>query len=390
MKKLVFENKIEVRSMPALEEQRNNLLDEMEGLIQKTQEETRAFSDEESNRFEAIKTEITQIDKTLAAQEESRSFEKKVVKKASTEEETRMLKIAEEERSFLQLVREGRAANMPASTNGAVIPVSIANKIVDKVVQISPILAKATRFNVTGDLVFPTYDYTQHTTAYATEFTAVTASNGVFGQVKLGSVIVGTLAKIGRSLINRADIDVLSYVVNAIAKSIATFLEKELVSGAGGAGQLKGLAQIAAGQVQTGNTTLIIDSQELVNLQMKVPQVYQDSAVWLMNPNTLAYIQGLKATTGQFLMGNTLSENGRWTLLGKEVFVSDNIPVNGVNSLCVFYGDLSGLYVKLTQDVQVQVLQEKYVDEYAIGISAFVELDSAIVEPQKIVAYKGK
>jgi HK97 family phage major capsid protein len=381
---------LETRSLPTLLEQRNTLLDEMDSLVKKAKEETRAFSDDESNRFETIKSEITKIDKTLKAEEEARALESKRTKVTTGEEDQRALKIAEEERAFLQFVQEGRATNMPASTNGSIIPLSVANKIVDKVVQLSPILAKTTKFNVTGDLIFPTYDYTQHTTAYATEFAAVTASNGAFGQVKLTSLIVGTLAKIGRSLINRTDIDVLSYVISAIAKSIATFLEKELVSGVGGAGKVQGLAQVAAGQQQVGITTLVITSDELVALQMKVPQVYQADACWIMNPTTLAYIQSLKATTGQFLMGNTLSENGRWMLLGKEVCISDNIPVNGVTNLCIFYGDMSGLYVKMTHDVQVQVMNEIYAAEYAVGIAAFVELDAAIVETQKIVAYKGK
>lgn len=376
--------------LKALMEKRNILIEEMEGILSKAKTETRAFDETETTRSAAIKAEIAGIDNTIKTEEEFRTLETKKIKVPSNEEEQRALKIVEDEKSFLQFVKEGRALNMPASTNGSIIPLSVANKIIDKVVQLSPVLAMATRFNVTGDLIFPTYDYTQHTTAYATEFSAITASNGVFGQVKLTSLIVGTLAKIGRSLINRTDIDVLSYVINAIAKSIAAFLEKELVSGAGGAGKVQGLAQIAAGQQQVGTTTLLIDSQELVNLQIKVPQIYQGNACWCMNPLTLAYIQGLKSTTGQFLMGNTLSESGRWMLLGKEVHVSDNIPANGVNNLCIFYGDMSGLYVKMTQDVQIQVMNELYAAEYAVGIAAFVELDAAIVEPQKIVAYKGK
>lgn len=381
---------IEFRSMPTLLEQRNTLLDEMDGLVAKAKAETRAFSDEESNRFEAIKTEIAKIDKTLNAEEEARSFEKKKVITDKTEEEKRALEIAEEEQRFLEFVREGRAANMPASTNGAIIPLSIANKIIDKVVQLSPILAKATRFNIGGDLAFPVYDYTQHTTAYVTEFNAVTASNGVFTQVKLTNVIIGTLAKIGRSLINRTDIDVLSYVINAISKSIATFIEGELLKGTGGAGKIQGSLATGVTQSLTGATTLVIDSSELVNLQMKVPQVYQQDACWIMHPQTLAYIQGLKASTGQFLMGNTLSENGRWTLLGKEVFISDAMPVLGVGAKAIYYGDMSGLYVKMTKDVQVQVLLEKYADEYAVGVSAFCELDGVVVEPQKIAVYVGK
>jgi HK97 family phage major capsid protein len=386
MKKLV--KKIEVRSMPTLVEQRNNLLDEMEGLLSKSKAETRALTDEESNRFDEIKKEIAKIDKTLTAEEESRAFEKKEIKKVVGEEEKRALEIKEEERSFIEFIKgDTRALN--SSTNGAVIPASIANKIVDKVVNISPLLSEVTVFNVAGDLNFPVYDYTTHTTAYATEFTDLTASGGTFTAVSLKSNIIGSLAKIGKSLINRAEIDVVSYIVNAIAKSIAQFLENELIIGTGGAGKLNGLKQIAVGQQLTGATTLVIASDELVKLQMKVPQSLQGNAKWLMHPNTLAYVQSLKSTTGQFLMGNTLSENGRWVLLGKEVMVSDAMPQIAAGALEIYYGDFSGVYMKITKNVDIQVLQELYAAQYAVGIAAFAEVDSIIVEPQKIVAYKG-
>jgi hypothetical protein len=46
---------IEYRSVTkALEEQRNDLVTEMEGIVNKAKAETRAFSDDESSRFEAI------------------------------------------------------------------------------------------------------------------------------------------------------------------------------------------------------------------------------------------------------------------------------------------------------------------------------------------------
>jgi HK97 family phage major capsid protein len=377
--------------MKALVEKRNALLDEMESVVSAMKTEVRSLTETESARMTEIKAEIRAIDESIALEEEVRGMEKTatVVKPVQTEAEVRALEVAAEEKRFLDFIKGDQRA-LDAASNGAVIPKSIANRVIDKVINISPLLSQVEIFRVKGDLVFPTYDYTQHTTAYTTEFTDLVASGGVFGQVTLTNLIIGTLAKIGKSLINRSEIDVTSYIVNAIAKSIALFLENELIKGVGGAGKLKGLAQIDPGQVTTGATTLVIDSAELIKLQMQIPQSMNGNCKWLMHPNTLAYIQGLKATTGQFLMGNTLSENGSYVLLGKEVMLSDAMPQIGVNALEIFYGDFSGLYMKVTNDVQVQVLTELYAAQYAIGIAAFAEVDSVIVEKQKLVAYKGK
>jgi HK97 family phage major capsid protein len=111
-----------------------------------------------------------------------------------------------------------------------------------------------------------------------------------------------------------------------------------------------------------------------------------------MHPTTLSYIQGLTAGAGNnmLIMGNTLSQDAPFSLLGKPVYVSDQMPVMGVSAKEIFYGDFSGLHLKLTQGVQMQVLNERFADLYAVGVVAVVECDSAIVEPQKVAVYVGK
>jgi HK97 family phage major capsid protein len=390
---------IEYRSVTkALEEQRNDLVTEMEGIVAKAKEETRAFSDEENTRFDQIKAEITKIDKTLKAEEEARAFGTAViVKKPQTEEQRAKEKVEKEERAFVDLVRNiasEERATLSAGSQGIVIPLTIANRIIDTVKNLSPILSKATIWEVSGDLIIPSYDYTQHVPAgYYTELATMAGQAANFGSIKLGNIIVASLALISKSLINRTDVDIVPFIVTEIAKAIAFFLEKELLNNANGsvgngATKLGGLANTA--QLLDGATTMVIDSAELVKLQLMVPQAYQANANWIMHPNTLAYIQSLKSTTGKFLMGNTLSEGGLYTILGKEVFVSDNMPQMGVGAIEAFYGDLSGLHIKITQGLQIQVLNERFADQYAVGVVAVVECDSCIAEPQKIAKYVGK
>jgi HK97 family phage major capsid protein len=65
-------------------------------------------------------------------------------------------------------------------------------------------------------------------------------------------------------------------------------------------------------------------SRTCLNCKLKVPQVYQANCAWIMHPNTLAYIQGLTAGAGNnrsILMGNTLSEDGPFTLTWKSLFM---------------------------------------------------------------------
>jgi HK97 family phage major capsid protein len=377
--------------MKTLIEKRNALLDEMDAIVNKAQQETRAFSEEENSRFEAIKSEIAGIDKTLAAAEEARKLDKVIIKdpEQRSAEEVRKMEIEKEERAFVEFVREGRATNLPQGTNGVIIPKTISNRIVDKVKNLSPVLSKATIYEVEGALSIPVYDFTQHTTAYqGAEFTALTASAGTFTSVDLNGFVIGSLALISKKLVNNSQIDVLPFIINEISKSIANFLENELVAGPGT--NMKGLAQNAT--TYNGATTLVITPQELIAMKAKVPQVYQETG-WIMHSDTLAYLQGLTAGAGNntLLFGNDLSRDGGLTLLGKPVYVSDNMPkYTTVNAKSIHYGDFSGLSVKITKGVEMQVLMEKYADQYAVGCVAWAEIDSNITEPQKLITYVSK
>jgi HK97 family phage major capsid protein len=377
--------------MKELMEKRNAMLDELDGILAKATEEKRAFDDTEMARLTEVKEEIRKIDESIKMDEEVRKLEKtEVIKVEKTELELRNEVIEKEERAFATLISEGRAADLPASTNGSIIPVSIANKIVEQVKNLSPLLSEATMWNVKGSLNIPAYDWQNHTTAYqGAEFTAVTASAGVFTHITLQGYVIGSLALISKSLINRGDVNPVPFVVTQIAKSIANFIENELINQTA-AGKMKGLKTIVAGQKVTSNTTLVIAPEELVAFKMKLQQAFQGNAKFLMHPETLAYLQGLKSTTGEFLLGNTLAQDGGFTLLGKPVMLSDNMDKIGVGKFQIFYGDFSGLHVKVEQTFDVQVLQEKYAEQHALGVVAFGSYDSAIVESQKILAFIGK
>ena len=134
-----------------LVEQRWDLMNEMEGIINKSKSETRTLTDDENKRFEEIKGEIKKIDNTLKAIEEERALQDK--KPTEKQKEQRAI----DEENFLKFIK-GEERALDVASNGGVIPVSIANKIIEKVKELSPIYSLATIYNVGGDLVFPVYD----------------------------------------------------------------------------------------------------------------------------------------------------------------------------------------------------------------------------------------
>jgi HK97 family phage major capsid protein len=371
--------------MPTLLEQRNTLLDKMDAIITKAKEETRSITDEENNEFNQHKAEVERIDNTLAAEQASQNLnETKVNAKKTEEEEKRSL----DETNFMKFIR-GEERALDVAGNGGIIPETISNRIIERVRELCPIYQFATVFNIGGDLIFPKWDGSQITTAYVEDMAQLTASNGNFTTVKMQNFIAGTLTQISRSLMNRTDFNLVAFVTEKVAQSVAQFLEKELLLGVGGTTAATGIftdpdvTSVTAGAA----TALTID--DLIVTQMAIPEPFQGGASWIMNRSVFQGIRLIKDTTGVPLLNRDLTNGYGWTLLGKPVSLSENAPGTlgaGLNVLT--YGDYSGLYVKLAQNVEISVLNELYATQHATGICAYIEFDSKVIEPQRIAKLK--
>jgi HK97 family phage major capsid protein len=364
--------KIETRSMPTLVEQRNNLIAEMDGLIQKAKTETRSMNEEETNRFDQIKKEVQQIDKTIQAETEATQISATQQAKTPEQEEQRAL----DEERFIKFIK-GDTRALDVANNGAIIPTDIANRIITRVKELSPIYQLATVFNVGGDLVFPAFDTNSIVTSYVADLQQLTAQNGNFTSRKLQNFIAGSLVTISRSLLNRQDFDLVSFIVNAMSGSMSGFIEKELLVGEGVTAATGIFTDSNVTNMAAGGASFTTD--ELISLQMAIPEAFQNNAAWIMNKTTFVGLRKLKDANGIYMLNPDMRTGFGWTLLGRPVYVSENAPVGSIA-----YGDFSGLYVKLAQNVEIQILNELYATQHATGVVGYVEFDSRVIEDQKI------
>lgn len=370
-------------------ESRNTKVEEMQALINAAKTEQRSLTEEEIRSFDEIKAEIEKIDKTINKAEEAEKLEKREIKDnggKDTEEE-------EEIRAFADYIRgevtEQRATNLTQGDNGAVIPKTIANRIIETVKELSPIYSLATVYNVKGTLAFPVWgDNTNEnvTCAYATEFTALTSHSGKFTSVELSGYLAGALTKVSKSLINNSDFDLVSFIVRKVAEAISEFLEKELIVGT--ANKMTGI--LSATAAVTTASTSAITSDEIIDLEMSIPEVFAKNACFIMNKATFAAVRKLKDTTNQYLLNRDITKDFGWELLGHPVYITESMPTIAAGAKVIAYGDMSGLYVKLADGLEIQTLNELYATEHAVGVVGWIEADSNIVEPQKIKLLKMK
>lgn len=374
-----------------MEEQRADLVEEMEEILNQAKEEKRAFSEDEQTRFDEIEKKIQAIDKTLEAKERARALGQPREEKKNSEKKEEELSV--EERAFVGYVRgvvtnERATANLTYTDNGAVIPSSIVNKIIEKVIDICPIYSMADRYNMSGTISIPYYDEetSSITMAYADEFTELTSTSGKFKSISLTGFLAGALTLLSKRLINNSSFDVLNKIIGYMSKAIAKFIEHECLIGT--QEKAEGLSKVVRGITAAAEDA--VTSDDLIDVQESIPDIYQSGAVWIMNKSTRTAIRKLKDSDGNYLLNRDVSAKWGYTLLGKDVYCSDAMPKMQTDAVAIYYGDFSGLAVKVAEDASIEVLREKYATQHAIGVVAWMEIDSKLEDEQKIARLKMK
>lgn len=374
-----------------LMEQRAALQAELQKLIDTAQNEERAMNEDESNKFDELEGKIKAIDATIKAEERARSLSLNVKSNEHHEELRAEERAAAEEEAFGNYIRgiisENRAGvNMTIGDNGAVIPTSIANKIIKKVYDICPIYQMADRYNVSGTLTIPSYDESTSaiTMAYATEFEELESKSGKFASIELKGFLAGALTKVSKSLINNSSFDIVNFVVNQMAENIARWIEGECLNGT--SEKVDGISK--ATQVVTAAAATALTGDELIDLQEQVPDAYQTSCIWIMNKATRSAIRKLKNSDGDYLLQKDATARWGYKLFGADVYCSDNMSKMAANKTAVVYGDMSGLAVKVSEDINIEVLREKYATQHAVGVVGWIEIDAKIENQQKIAVLK--
>lgn len=370
--------------MKQMQEQKDAKIKEMNDIVSAAKTENRAMTEEEQTKFDALEKEIEGIDKSIEM--EKRAIALGVKKKEGSKEETVEQKEERAFANFIMDVVENRAGeiNMTAGSNGAIIPTSIANRIIKEVKDRCPILARATVFHVKGTLKVPVYGADENgnniTVAFSEDFTELTANAGKFTSVDLGGFLMGALTLLGRQMENNSVFNVTAFVVSQMAEEISLFLEGKLLNGESG----KLVGALSTNNVVTAGAATAIEPDELVKVQATVKQAFQKDACWIMHPETFLGVKLLKDANERYMLQDDITGEFPYRLLGKPVFISDNMPKLASGAKAILYGDMKGLGVNIRENLEVQVLREKYATMHALGVVAWMEVDSKVIDHQRL------
>lgn len=387
-------------------EKKNDLITRAEEILEAAKAEQRELTEAEVNEINDIEADVESIKRTLEADEKVRAMGslKEKIEKEEKKMEERAIKLdsgtiqvrEEEYQSFDKWLRSlgtREDVNMTKTDNGAIIPTTIVNWVIRKVYDVCPILERSQKFNVKGKLDVPYYPYDSTVNinvAYADEFEELASTSGTFSTVELTGFLAGCLTKVSRSLMNNTQFDIVGFVVDEMALAIKRFVEHECLIGTPAdtttdpVTPAKVLGLSTLDNKVTAAAEDAVTSDELIELHDSIKDEFQGNAIWIMSSKTRTAIRQLKDNVGRYMLQDDISLPFGVSLLGKPVYVSDNMPDMEAGATAIYYGDMRGLATKFNEDINIEVLRERFATQHAYGVVGWLEFDAKVIDEQQI------
>ncbi|MEM5371350.1 phage major capsid protein [Paraburkholderia azotifigens] len=207
-----------------------------------------------------------------------------------------------------------------------------------------------------AQMQFPTADATAEVGEIVGQNTAVSAGDTTFGNKTL-DVYKYSSKKIALpfELIQDSMFDLEGYVQALLALRIGRITASHFTVGTG-TSQPTGLVTGATvGKTGTTGQTLSVIYDDLVDLEHSVDPVYRGNARYMLNDQSLKVIRKIKDSQNRpifvpgYEQGNPGGAPDR--LLGREIVISQEMPVMAANAKSIAFGDFSKYIIREVMDL---------------------------------------
>ena len=368
-KKELLKNAIETRSLVQDETltELNNKISDLQNQIEKAEEEIRNSSVEKNieNKGE---------NKMTKQEQEIRSIEK-FIKTGVVDEEIR--------------------ATQTSALNTAIQPTYIDNELVRRLEEVAPVFAKARMYQSTaGELKIPREaESNLYECGFVGEDADVPEKAFSFDTISLKSVRVGAYVKVTQQLLNDVELDIVSYVVDMLARRLGATLDHHAITGAGtktSHADLQGLVNLTKAEDGVNEVSgTALNADVLLDAIHALHPSLLNGAEFYMNRKTYNAVSKLKDGDGQYILKLEKSvavEEPHYTVFGFRVNVTDDMPDNkvlfvNVGQACATMVKKGSQLVRISNDTQNALR-----GTHTFVIDAYV--DFRLRDPQAVVVVK--
>ncbi|MED2708629.1 phage major capsid protein [Bacillus toyonensis] len=345
--------KFETLNLKQLEERKQELLSEADGIEQSKEIEQRSFTSSEELRQEAILSEIRTINKQIDLKNKTQRNGEIIMNTNTIETNFETEKRAVEQFLRKQNGEEIRAmqANYGtgAGTGALTIPTTLSNMIVEKLSENAPIFALTQNFTPESGFLEILREKSIGLAGFVGEMQDVTTADFTMDKVRLDQKRVGTAIELSQHLVNDSGIDVVGYSIGLLSRRLGLTLDNSVLVG-DKATQFEGILNDLTIGEQAGLATNDVTIDELLDLYNSMNPAYIGGAVWVVNRKTYNKIAKLKDGNGHYHLVRDVAETGpTYKLFGQPVIINDTMPDMETGQRAVLFANFGEGYVTMTK-----------------------------------------
>ncbi|WP_291570837.1 phage major capsid protein [Clostridium sp. UBA4548] len=348
-------------------EKKNEVIEKMESLLNSAELEQRSLTDNEKSDCTSLENELRELNAMLLETE----------KKENIGGNNDM-----EKREFAQQILHGEIRS-DSTTHSNAIPTNIANEIIEKLYEVSNVVANAQYVQANGDLEFlvEKEDGFAQVLGETDEITPVDIKT--LDKVVLKDKRIGDLVLVSKRLLMNAPSVGIDYVISTLAKRMGKTLEKEIFQADGTSTHLT--SGLLKGDVVNLSVVDTITIDDLQNLILSMNPVLLNCAKFYTNRETFNKIALLKDADGKFYVTrDMINDKPSYKVLGVEIETTPSV----VGLSVVLANINSAIKMKLAENTSIQVLTERYATSGQIGVLAEFYGDVALVNKQAVKVLK--
>jgi len=245
-------------------------------------------------------------------------------------------------------------------------------------------VARVIKTSQGNSISWATNDDTGNTGVLVSELPTLSATYTAFGTKALTAYAFSSLVTpVSLELIQDSAVDFVGLMSDLLGERLGRVQCTYNTTGTGSS-QPGGVAYESALGV-TADAEAEILPEDLIDLLHSVDIAYRQSAScnFMMHDTTFAAIRKMQGDDGKYLWGPGLN-GAPDTLLGYPVVINNSMAEIAASAKVVLFGDFSKFIIRQVRDIQVRVLNERYVESNAVGFIAFSRMDSCLINPAAV------
>ncbi len=277
------------------------------------------------------------------------------------------------------------------ATAGYLAPEQFANEILKKLVEFSPIRQYARVMPIGVSEVKMPRRVSGTSAFWVGETEDRTASQPVYEQITLAPHELATFVDVSNALLEDNAYNLEGELSTDLAENFGKTEGEAFVKG-DGVGKPKGIMSAAGiAEIKTGVAAAFPASNPadvIIGMYHKLPNVFAQAGVWMMNRNTLATVRTWKDGQGRYLCLDPIAAGAPTTLLGRPIVEAVDMDDIGANKFPILFGDLSGY--RIIDRIGLTMLRDPFTlaTKGQVRIHARKRVGADVTNPDRFVKLK--